>query len=68
MYKLIVKTKDRTDAHTCVLRGFGSCLPAQGSSRTSACPMAPAPASWLRAAPKLTRVPWAGSPDRELLK
>jgi hypothetical protein len=40
-------------------RGASSRLLAQDSSGAATCPMAPAPASWLRAAPKPPRVPWS---------
>jgi hypothetical protein len=45
-----------------VSRGSSSCLPAQGSSRATMCPVAPAPASRLRAAPMPPCVRWLQLP------
>jgi hypothetical protein len=58
MYKLQVKTKDKMSVHAHVSRGTGSRLLAQGSSGVGTCPMASAPASWLKVAPELPRASW----------
>jgi hypothetical protein len=49
-----------------VSRGSSSRLLAQGSSGAATCPVAPAPASWLRAAPEPPRVPWSSTSCRLL--